>query len=411
MDLVFTPPEPGYSTASFTGYLTCFDGVPTLIFPWLGEGQEKLSYSPSVSAKKSAGRVRRKTPLNSAEKQVSPTSPRRAGAGAGAGIGSSPREDSEGTPNSSWLGQAALTMAASIFLTPMKRKENREGVQQILIFCHGKSSDIGGCSYLQEWANSLKMTVLAIEYPGYGIWRKEGVRPSADGIDQALNKVYKYVTSVLGWKAEQVCVAGRSLGTGPACKLASLQSLGGLILISPFTTLSEAASDAFHLPLPLIKLFLPGEGEWDTSDYIKRVNCPTLILHGQEDDIVPQEHSMALYDIICNEIVERHHEVHMVPPILGILPETDHNTFDWEHVCDHYISGFLEKCRAFKGIQESDRRVFRVPKSSYEGLCELRDATSSHHEFFERCCMSSPFLEAVSREELDSIRVRHAAYT
>lgn len=79
---------------------------------------------------------------------------------------------------------------------------------------------------------------------------------------------------------------GRSIGTGPATWLAANKTIGALVLVSGFTSLRGVVkhvvgSFAQHL---IKERFVNVEN-------ISRVICPTFILHGKMDALIPYSHS------------------------------------------------------------------------------------------------------------------------
>jgi hypothetical protein len=65
------------------------------------------------------------------------------------------------------------------------------------------------------------MHVLALEYPGYGIYPGS---PSAEGILEDAICVWEYLTDPDGdikYNPKDIILFGRSLGTGPATELAA----------------------------------------------------------------------------------------------------------------------------------------------------------------------------------------------
>ena len=79
-------------------------------------------------------------------------------------------------------------------------------------------------------------SVLAVEYPGYGIYRTE----QADAITLMINAelVMQYLIEVKHYKAKDIILIGRSMGSGPACQLAvQYPSVSALVLLSPYTSL------------------------------------------------------------------------------------------------------------------------------------------------------------------------------
>ena len=84
-----------------------------------------------------------------------------------------------------------------------------------------------------------------VEYPGYGI--AEG-RPTESTVRALAMNTYSFVTSSLRVPSSQIIVMGHSIGTGPACFLASELVKRGktpkaLILQSPYNSLCDLVTD------------------------------------------------------------------------------------------------------------------------------------------------------------------------
>ena len=133
--------------------------------------------------------------------------------------------------------------------------------------------------------------MLLVEYPGYGSASGTAYERS---VDRHVAAAYAYVTEECGYKPKDVFVLGRSLGSGPATKLAAAveslygKELGGVILHSPFTSVKE------------VGLFLLGNiahvmtDRWDNREWVQRYKAKTLIVHAVEDEVVPFEHAKIL---------------------------------------------------------------------------------------------------------------------
>ncbi len=50
---------------------------------------------------------------------------------------------------------------------------------------------------------------------------------------------------VVGYSLKDISIMGRSIGSGPAVYIASIYSVGSLILLSPFLSLKEAVKDMY----------------------------------------------------------------------------------------------------------------------------------------------------------------------
>ena len=86
----------------------------------------------------------------------------------------------------------------------------------------------------------------------------------------------EYLTSVLEYDEWDIIVVGRSMGTGPACEIASLfKSIAALVLISPYTSLKAATKSYLGSVVSLLV-----RERFDNLSEIKKIKCPTLIIHG-----------------------------------------------------------------------------------------------------------------------------------
>ena len=79
---------------------------------------------------------------------------------------------------------------------------------------------------------------MAVEYPGYGIYRNEIA--DAETIQYNAQIVFDFVTNSMKYDSKDIILFGRSMGSGPACQLAALSRPSSLILLSPYTSLKDA---------------------------------------------------------------------------------------------------------------------------------------------------------------------------
>jgi pimeloyl-ACP methyl ester carboxylesterase len=81
-----------------------------------------------------------------------------------------------------------------------------------------------------------------MEYPSYGLYG--GREPSSSAIEADAESVLLHLVEERNVPLENILVMGRSLGTGPACYLASrYKELKGIILMSAYTSLRDVAND------------------------------------------------------------------------------------------------------------------------------------------------------------------------
>jgi len=81
----------------------------------------------------------------------------------------------------------------------------------------------------------------------------------------------------------RIVLYGESLGSGVAVQLASERAPGALVLEAPFSSLADAA--ASHYPFFPVRWLV--RDRYDSAAKIGSVAAPSLIVHGERDDVVP----------------------------------------------------------------------------------------------------------------------------
>lgn len=135
----------------------------------------------------------------------------------------------------------------------------------------------------------LGVSVLAVEYPGYGLLKPWG-RPSEDALFRAAESALAYLVDTVGYDYSKVLLLGRSLGSGCAAYLASKYEVGGLILLNAFSSVRAVATAKVGKALAWLAF-----GDCFANDqHIAKVASPILLVHGSEDTTVPPSHSEEL---------------------------------------------------------------------------------------------------------------------
>lgn len=122
--------------------------------------------------------------------------------------------------------------------------------------------------------------VLVVEYRGYGMSR--GGDPTEAGLyldaEAALDML-----SQRGTSASRIVLWGTSLGTGVAAEMARRGRGGALVLVSPYTSIPGLVRDA----APMVPADLLVSDHFDTLAKAAQLHLPTLVIHGDADEIVP----------------------------------------------------------------------------------------------------------------------------
>ena len=133
----------------------------------------------------------------------------------------------------------------------------------------------------------MRMHVLAVEYPGYGLYKQGG--PNEDKMREDCETIYDYCTQVAGVREEDVIVFGRSMGSGPTSYLSSLKKPHCIVLLSPFMSIKDATKDLFKLGGMVSKVV---QERFRNIVHITNARCPCFIMHGMKDTLIPYEHSV-----------------------------------------------------------------------------------------------------------------------
>lgn len=196
------------------------------------------------------------------------------------------------------------------------------------IFFHGNAEDINLANeMLSHIRFTLNINVLAPEFPGYGIYQGY---PKEEQLFEDSLSVYDYMTETMKISKNNIIVFGRSLGTAVATYLASKRALTSLVLISPLLSIRNVVKD-------MLGRFVSFAVRDKFRNYkmIEEVQCPILIIHGQNDSLIKYYHATELYN-------------RSKAPCELILPENmDHNEFDFFHEFSEPLLDFISRNAIF----------------------------------------------------------------
>jgi uncharacterized protein len=167
----------------------------------------------------------------------------------------------------------ALTVAAQ-FPPPDDR------ARTIVVF-HGNGETMGGRADLAVDLHARHVGVVLAEFRGYGLARDSGP-PDEAGL-------YRDAAAILdelerqGIGPQRVALLGISLGTGVAAEMAARGRGATLILVSPYTSIPAMAKAM----LPFLPAGWICPDKFDTLSKATDVHVPTLVIHGDSDEVVP----------------------------------------------------------------------------------------------------------------------------
>lgn len=151
-----------------------------------------------------------------------------------------------------------------------------------LIFFYGNGGCLGYMDSIFQRFRTIGVNVVIPEYIGYGIALGQ---PSEENCYETAVAVYDYLIQEKNCSPEKIIVSGHSLGTAIACDLASQKKIGGLIFFSGFTSLPETGQILY----PFLPVHWLLHSKFASIEKIPSLHCPFLLIHGDQDSIVPLE--------------------------------------------------------------------------------------------------------------------------
>jgi fermentation-respiration switch protein FrsA (DUF1100 family) len=159
----------------------------------------------------------------------------------------------------------------------------------VLLFCHGNAGNISHRLENVKLLLDQQLQVFIFDYRGYG---KNGGKPSEKGLYLDGLGAYDFLAKQKHILPEKIIPFGRSLGASVAIEISLRREVNSLILESAFTSTKEMAKTMF-----LFGLFSPLlPAHYNNLKKITRVNVPKLIIHGEDDEIVPFKMGEQLYN-------------------------------------------------------------------------------------------------------------------
>jgi len=205
-----------------------------------------------------------------------------------------------------------------------------------ILFFHGNGETVADYDEIGPLYNEQGINFAVVDYRGYGT---SSGSPSYSAMTTDAVCIFPQYLDIL----KQCClsgpvfVMGRSLGSSPALDLAVRfqDRISGLILESGFVYTYQLLEK-----LGVDPRSLDGSRELLVSNLekMKKVRLPTLLIHGENDEIIPLSDGQALFKAASHRVRE-----------ILVTPRADHNTL--------LILGFGEYMKAVSRFVERVRTL------------------------------------------------------
>lgn len=178
-----------------------------------------------------------------------------------------------------------LTTPDGVVLQGWYVKPKRVDKFPLLIYFGGNAEESTGFltyrDYFPAWG------ILAVNYRGYGL---SGGKPGERQLFADARFLYDHFAIQPELDSHHIVAMGRSLGSGVAVHLASRRKLAGVILISPYDSITAIAQEFYpYVPVPWLL-----KHPFDSLALAPQINTPVLGLIAENDTLISPERSKTL---------------------------------------------------------------------------------------------------------------------
>lgn len=150
------------------------------------------------------------------------------------------------------------------------------------------------------------LSLYMMNYRGYG---GSSGHPTETALYSDSRALYEHISA----SYERIVVMGRSLGTAVAIELAAKVPVDGLVLVTPYSSMTELAHH-YYPYLPVKRLL---KDRFEAARYAADIDVPVLALMAERDEVIPAKISAELVDSFDPQTVQR-----------VIIKGTFHNSID-----------------------------------------------------------------------------------
>jgi uncharacterized protein len=158
-----------------------------------------------------------------------------------------------------------------------------------VLYCHGNGGNMMYFLETVNFLNKLGLNCFIFDYRGYG--SSQG-QPTENGTYLDVRAAYRWLTKKKGVAPEHIILFGWSLGGSIAAYLAGKVKPAGLVIESAFTSYRDIGRKFYpYMPVKWFARF-----NYPTVDYVRKVKCPVLIIHSRNDEMIPFEFGLEIYN-------------------------------------------------------------------------------------------------------------------
>lgn len=201
-------------------------------------------------------------------------------------------------------------------------KGTKSDKSPLIIYFGGNAEEVS--NMISETSNIEGWYWALINYRGYGI---STGKPSEKDLFSDAETIYDYLYKRSDIDNKKIIVFGRSLGTGVAVHLANSRQINGLILVTPYDSITNVAKEQFPI-LPINLLF---RNKFDSISQVSFIKVPTLVLGAENDEVISIEHARKLVENFKTNCTFK------------VIDGVGHNTINNSNLYWDYVRNFMKQ--------------------------------------------------------------------
>ncbi len=164
-------------------------------------------------------------------------------------------------------------------------------LNSVLVYYHGNAGSACDRSILKPYFEETGVSIIFVEYAGYS---NDNKKPSKDLLLQDARNMNKYLEDK-GF--EKIIIYGESIGSGVGSYHASIGKVDSLIFVGSFSSLEDVARSK----LPIFPMSVLFKENYDNVKWLQEFKGKIIILHGENDEVIPLKFSQRLFEKISTE--------------------------------------------------------------------------------------------------------------
>lgn len=166
----------------------------------------------------------------------------------------------------------------------------KKNSQSALVYYHGNTGSACDRSFLKSLFEKSNYSLIFVEYSGYAA---DSQKPSVDLI---LNDVRNIHDFLINKSFTNNIIYGQSIGSGAASYHASLGNVEKILLVTPFSSMKKLAQSKYIIyPASLLLT-----ENYDNVKWLDNFDGEVMIIHGDNDNIIPNKFSRGLFESISS---------------------------------------------------------------------------------------------------------------